>query len=265
MNRFMKAGPLAAREFLEAKYAKGGLLDNVGKSLNTFPFKQATEAAKSTQTAEDSLRQGIARASPLQSLSDEDITAAKNAVANVAKQPLSRRDFLKRSAAQAVTSSLPEASGLGVVKQVVKTLASEPKIYGPDDELLRRLGIDPTRAYREGAEKPQGALQKIKEDGSGNDLVDKRILQYYAEDAIDDWKSSTKRDSLAKFLERYEDYGIDLDELDDFIKRAENISEDEYQKILESTDFGNLRMRYYHAINDEIENAMNNFTRSKSR
>ena len=75
MNRFLKAGPVVSREFLEAKYGKGGIARGAGKTAQAADEMSAMQLARdSLQMGEEALRARTAKSSPLQSISEEDIS-----------------------------------------------------------------------------------------------------------------------------------------------------------------------------------------------
>ena len=174
MNRFMKAGPAAAREFLEAKYAKGGKVKQLGAALDDMlSVEKIREGAMGRpQTPGVELRERVTQVSPLQQMSEEDIAAAAK---------MSGMPFLKST-------------------------------------------------------------------GKAN----KKVIDVFLQDALEEWQTSGR--SKEKFIDKFMDYGVDFDELDDLIFQAEKIPTNLRGKVAEGSwpAYENLRMRYYHEIEDAI-------------
>jgi hypothetical protein len=192
MNRFMKAGPAAAREFLEAKYAKGGKVKQLGAALDDMLSveKIREDAMGRPQTSKEpgmytmnergqivplpgvELRERVTKVSPLQQMSEEDIAAAAK---------MSGMPFLKST-------------------------------------------------------------------GKAN----KKVIDVFLQDALEEWQTSGR--SKEKFIDKFMDYGVDFDELDDLIFQAEKIPTNMRGKVAEGSwpAYENLRMRYYHEIEDAI-------------
>ena len=182
MNRFMKAGPAAAREFLEAKYAKGGKVKQLGASLDDMLSRPQRGEEPGIYTMNErgqivplpgvELREQVTKVSPLQQMSEEDIAAATK---------MSGMPFLKST-------------------------------------------------------------------GKAN----KKVVDVFLRDALEEWQTSGR--SKEKFIDKFMDYGVDFDELDDLIFQAEKIPANLRGKVAEGSwpAYENLRMRYYHEIEDAI-------------
>jgi hypothetical protein len=122
MNRFLKAGPYVAREFLEAKYGKGGIVDAIKgamKMTDTPPDPSRRKAI--------GLREKIAEPGALTTVETEvsasDLDTLQKAMGNVGQavlnEPVSRREVLKRGALSTASNLIP---GGGVLQQVAKEM-----------------------------------------------------------------------------------------------------------------------------------------------
>jgi hypothetical protein len=179
----LKAGPYVAREFLEAKYGKGGFVDAL-KNL----FKASPTEIDMSKRGALGLREKVADPGILatgeKELLDSDIDLVQGALTRVSdavlNQPVTRRDVLKRGALSTVSDLIP---GGALVPQLVKAATDIPA--KPLAKVATKVGLSALskdeiadvvdRFIESGAKRSERGIEKFL-DNEGYDLIDEILL-----------------------------------------------------------------------------------------
>ena len=180
MNRFMKAGPLAAREFLFAKYGKGGIVDAIRNA-----FKMTDAAPDPSRRGTLGLREQITQPGALTTVEKEvsasDLDTLQKALGavgdSILNQPVTRRDVLKRGALSTASDLLPAG---GVLPQVVKAAASKMTPVEPVATGLQALTPEQVDEIVElfnasGSKRTEKGIEKFFDYG-GFDAIDEALI-----------------------------------------------------------------------------------------
>jgi hypothetical protein len=227
MNRFLKAGPYVAQEFLEAKYGKGGIVDAIRNA-----FKMTDAAPDPSRRGALGLREQIAQPGALTTVEKEvsasDLDTLQKAMGNVGQailnEPVSRREVLKRGALSTVSDFLPAG---GVMPQLVKAATENiaPVTKATEEiaeEIAAGKGLVPLSP-----EQMQDIVNMFYESGrktTGKGV--EKFLDYGGYDAIDDAVlAANKRD----------EYPDDDDEMyDEFVNLFNSVAGDVQEQILQT-------------------------------
>ena len=180
MNRFLTAGPYVAREFLEAKYGKGGIVDAI---RNAFKMKDAAPdpSRRGTLGLREQVTQPGALTTVEKEVSASDLDTLQKALGAVGdailNQPVTRREVLKRGALSTVADLLPAG---GVLPQVVKAATSKLTPVEPVATGLQALTPEQVDEIVElfnasGSKRTEKGIEKFFDYG-GFDAIDEALI-----------------------------------------------------------------------------------------
>ena len=123
MNRFLTAGGIPAREFLFAKYGKGGIVDTIKNAIKIADTTPDPARRKAIGLRDKVVQEGALKTVE-NGISSSELDTLQKALGNVGQailnEPVSRREVLKRGALSTASSFVP---GGGVLQQIAKEVA----------------------------------------------------------------------------------------------------------------------------------------------